>query len=146
MKHKTLTTAVMLGLFLTLAVASVHAQSANRIQVNIPFNFAAGGAKLKAGNYIVERLSMERLASASVDGKTKAFVLAPLALQSQRNPAREKLVFQRYGDQYFLSEVWISRGTEGNGLYPSGAERGLAKELAKTSTRSQSVEIIARAK
>jgi hypothetical protein len=146
MKHKTLTIAAILGLFLTLAVASVQAQSANRIKVTIPFNFTAGGAKLKAGNYIVERLSMEQLAFASVDGKTKAFVLAPLALQRPRNLVREKLVFLRYGDRYFLSEVWISRGTDGNGLHPSGAERGLAKELAKTSTRSQAVEIIARSK
>ena len=88
MKQKTLTTAAMLGLFLTLAVASVQAQSANRIKVTIPFNFTAGGAKLKAGNYIVERLSMERLDFASVDGKTKAFALAPLALQRPRNLVR----------------------------------------------------------
>lgn len=146
MKHKTLITAAMLGLFLTLAVASVQAQSANRIKVTIPFNFTAGGAKLKAGNYIVERLSMERLDFSSADGKTRAFVLAPLAFQRPRNLVREKLVFQRYGDRYFLSEVWISRGSDGNGLHPSGAERGLANELAKTNTKSQSVEIIARSK
>jgi hypothetical protein len=71
MKHKTLTTVAILGLFLTLAVASVHAQSANRIQVTIPFNFAASDAKLKAGKYIVERLSMDRLAFASVDCSSK---------------------------------------------------------------------------
>ena len=146
MKHKTLTTVAILGLFLTLAVALVHAQSANRITVTIPFNFTAGGAKLKAGNYIVDRPSMERLTFASVDGKTRAFVLAPVALQSTRKSVSEKLVFLRYGDQYVLSEIWISRGTDGNGLYSSGAERGLAKELAKTSTKPQTVEIIARSK
>jgi hypothetical protein len=146
MKHKTLATVAILGLFLTLAIASVQAQSANRIQVTIPFNFAAGDAKLKAGKYIVERLSMEQLTFASVDGKTRAFVLAPLALQRTRKSVSERLVFQRYGDQYFLSEIWISGGVDGNGLYPLRAERNVAKELAKTSTKSQSVEIIARSK
>jgi hypothetical protein len=58
----------------------------------------------------------------------------------------QKLVFQRYGDQYFLSEIWISGRADGNGLYPLRAERNLAKELAKTSTKSQSVEIVARSK
>jgi hypothetical protein len=146
MKRKIMTTGAILGLFVMLNVAAAQAQSANRIQANIPFNFVAGDAKLKAGKYIVERLSMETLTVTSMDGKTRASVLAPKTIENRRVAGRYKLVFQRYGDQYFLSEAWIRGGGEGSGLYPSGAERRLAREIAKTNARPQSVEIVASSK
>jgi hypothetical protein len=132
MKYTTLKTLAVFGLFLMLSAASVHAQSANRIAANIPFNFTAGDAKLKAGEYTIQRDNMQMLVVTSADGKTRAFVLAPETVRRMRNDMREKLVFHRHGDQYFLSEVWTSRETEGNGLYASDAERRLTKELART--------------
>ena len=145
MKYKTLKTLAIFGLFL-MAAASVHAQSANRIAANIPFDFTAGKAKLKAGEYTIQRDNMQMLVVTSADGKTRAFVPAPEAVRRMRNDVREKLVFHRHGDQYFLSEVWTSRETEGNGLYPSHAERRSTKELAKTKAAPERIEIVARKK
>jgi hypothetical protein len=146
MKYTTLKTLALFGLFFMLAAASVHAQSANRIAANVPFDFTAGNAKLKAGEYTIRRDDMQMLVVTSADGKTRAFVLAPETVRRTRSDVPEKLVFNRHGDQYFLAEVWISRETDGNGLHASGAERRLTKELAKTKAGPERIEIVARKK
>jgi hypothetical protein len=53
MKKQVLTGMTMLGLFLTLAVASVHAQSKTKIEATIPFDFTVGETKLQFGRYTV---------------------------------------------------------------------------------------------
>lgn len=146
MKYTTLKTLAIFGLFLMMAAASVHAQSANKIAANVPFDFSAGDTKLKAGEYTIRRDDMQMLVVTSADDKTRAFVLAPKAVRRTRSDVPEKLVFHRHGNQYFLSEVWISRASDGNGLYASAAERRLMKDLAKTEAGPERIEIVARKK
>jgi len=144
MKYRTLRTFALVGLLFVLAAASVHAQSWNTITANIPFDFAVGDAKLKAGEYTVDRVDMQRLVVTSVDGKVRIFALAPRTLEQAGNHAAQRLVFHRYGDIYFLSEVWI----DGNntGLYAAKAERQMRKELARTNAKSETTEIVAHAR
>jgi hypothetical protein len=146
MKYTTLKTLAIFGLFFMLAAASAHAQSANRIAANVPFDFSVGDAKLKAGDYTIRHEGSQMLAVTSADGKTRALLLAPRTVRRSRSDVPEKLVFHRYGNQYFLSEVWISRGIDGNGLYASAAERRLTKELAKTNAGPEKIEMVARKK
>ena len=140
MRYTTLKTFALVGLLFTLAAVSVHAQSRTRVEANIPFDFAVGNARLKAGHYIVDFADTEKLFVTSVDGKIKVFALAPGILERMRNDPSSRLVFHRYGNLYFLSEVWISES--GNGLYPSKAERRLAKELAKTRAKPETAKIL----
>jgi len=142
MKYRTLKTFALLGLLSMLAVASVHAQSRNTIEANIPFDFAVGDAKLKAGQYIINRADMERLVVTSTDGKLRVFALAPRNVERTQNEDSEKLVFHHYADMYFLSEAWVNGN--GNGLYPSKAERRVGSELAKTNAKPGRTEILAR--
>jgi len=144
MIYTTLKTVALVGLLFMLTAMSVHAQSRTRVEAHIPFDFAVGNARLKAGQYIVDFADTEKLFFTSVDYKIKVFALAPGILDPRRNDPSERLVFHRYGNLYFLSEVWISGN--GNGLYPSRAERRLAKELAKTNAKPETTEIVARAK
>ena len=144
MKHTILRNAAMLGLFFVLTVASAHAQSDNKIKAYIPFNFAAGDAKLKAGVYTIERVEMDKIVFTSADGKTQIFALAPNSLERTSRDSQQKLKFHRYGDLYFLAEVWVSSYADGNGLDPSGAERRVARELAKSTLKPATTEIVAR--
>jgi len=48
-----------------------------------------------------------------------------------------KLVFTRYGDQYFLSEIWMAGTTVGQKLPKSRREREL--EIAQNETAQQVV-------
>jgi hypothetical protein len=142
MKKQILRSTAILGLFYMLAIASVNAQTPSRVEVNIPFDFSVGKATLKAGTYSIKRTSGSALAIRSADGKTSALVEAPLTIGSRGSKAGERLVFNQYGDQYFLSQVWLTVDT-GRQVFTSGAETKAAREykLAKNDAKPQRVEI-----
>src|SRR5882672_10688855 len=103
-------------------------------------------AKLKAGDYAVKRISKDALQLRNAQTKTSVIVMAPLAIQQTRNDAPEGLVFKRYGNEYFLSQVCTNRAADGRGLFASKTENRLAKEMDKTRQRPPSVEIVAHTK
>ena len=142
MKNQVIRSTAILGLFFMLAIASVNAQTPSRVEVNIPFDFSAGKATLKAGAYSIRKTSGNVLAIRSVDGRTTALVNAPLTIGSRASKAGERLVFNQYGDQYFLSQIWLTVDT-GQQLFTSAAETKAAREyrLANKNAKPQRVEI-----
>jgi hypothetical protein len=142
MKKQFLRTTAILGLFFVIAISSANAQTAGRVEVNIPFDFSAGKVTLKAGSYSIKQTSGNALVIRSVDGKTNALISAPLAIGSRDFKAGERLVFNQYGDRYFLSQVWL-RVDSGLQLFTSGAEAKAARDyrLAKNQAKPQRVEI-----
>lgn len=109
------------GLFVLLAIASAQAQTPSRTEVNIPFDFSAGKASLKAGVYTVKRARGNALIIRSSDGKSTALLNAPLTLGSRDSKSGQRLVFNKYGDQYFLSQIWLTVDA-GRQLFPSDGE------------------------
>jgi hypothetical protein len=108
MKKQTLIASTMLSLVVALAVTSVSAQSSHYFQVTIPFEFAISGKKLPPGEYIVRRISSDKpqwLSISSVNGRRGQSVLTH-NVRAGKLQSESKLVFRRYGDQYFLSQVW----------------------------------------
>lgn len=146
MKYTSLKTIAMLGLFLVLAVVTANAQTGSGIEANVPFDFAAGETKLKAGDYTVKRISKDALQLRNAQTKTSVIVMAPLAIQRTRNDTPERLVFKRYGNEYFLSQVWTNRAADGRGLFASKTESRLAQQMEKTRHAPQAVEVVARIK
>ena len=144
MKNLNLKSLAILGLFFMLAVASAHAQSGSRVEAHIPFDFAAGETKFKAGEYSVKRISKDALLLKSADQKTSAIVQAPESVSQTRNDSPERLVFHRYGNEYFLAQVWLSKGADGRAIYPSKTERQRARELARNNAKPTNVEVAAR--
>ena len=144
MRKQVFTAITMLGLLLTLAGASVHAQSRTKIEATIPFDFTAGETNLKAGVYSVKFISHNALLLRSADGKKSAIIVAPRAIGGETKKP-ERMVFHRYGDRYFLSQVWMLRTDSGRELDPSKAERALAKGLlvAKGNAKPVTVQVAA---
>jgi len=142
MKNHVIRSIAILGLFFMLAIASVNAQTPSKVEVNIPFDFSAGKAMLKAGAYSIKRTSGNLFAIRSADGKTTALVNAPLIIGAWYSKAGERLVFNQYGDQYFLSQVWLSVDT-GRQVFTSGAEIKAAREykLANNNAKPKRAEI-----
>jgi hypothetical protein len=130
MKRHAIATTAFLGLLLMSSLAPVYAQA---LKFEVPFDFvAAQGSMMPAGEYRVTpnqpTQGLVRLASST--GASAAICLAH-AIQSSRPTDTAKLVFNRYGNQYFLSQVW-SQGTDrGHVLPPSKAEREIAKTFSK---------------
>ena len=147
MKVQFIRSVAILGLFFMLAMASVNAQTPSRVEVSIPFDFYAGKATLKAGSYSIKRTSENLVTIRSADGKTTALVNAPLSIASRDSKAGERLVFNQYGEQFFLSQVWLSVDT-GRQLFTSSAEVKAAREykLADKDAKPQRVEIALRSR
>ena len=147
MKNQIIRNTAILGLFFMLAIASVKAQTPSRVEVTIPFDFSAGKANLKAGTYSIRRTSETTLAIRSVDGKTSALVNAPLTIGSRDSNPGERLVFNQYGDRYFLSQVWLSVDI-GRQLFTSGSETKAASDfrLANSNAKPKRVEVAVRGK
>ena len=147
MKNHVIRSIVILSLFFMVAVAGVQAQTPSRVEANIPFDFSAGEAKLKAGAYSIKRSSGSALAVRRADGNKTTLINAPLTIGSRDFKAGERLVFNKYGDRYFLSQVWLSADT-GRQLFTSDVETKAAREyrLADKNAKPQRVEIAARSK
>jgi hypothetical protein len=148
MKKQLFGTLATLSLLFALTIVSAQAQSANRITAHMPFDFQVGAKTLPAGDYSVRRLSSNALLIESADGQQSAVAQAPRNVEGNANakPSTEKLVFRRYGDQYFLAQVWMIRGNVGRAINMSGAERKAAADLklAQNNAKPQIVEISAR--
>lgn len=117
---------VTLGLFFILALVTVQAQT-EKGQVNIPFDFYAGTAKLKAGAYQIKRMSDNLVAVRSADGKKTALVNAPLTIGARDSKSGRRVVFNKYGDQFFVSQIWLDVES-GRQVIPSKEETRIAKD------------------
>jgi len=96
---------------LGLAVAAVRAQAPSKVEVKIPFEFSAGKTTLKAGVYIVKRLSASNVTLRSEDGQASVILNAPVSLTTSDPNAVERFVFNKRDGQYFLSQIWLTADT-----------------------------------
>jgi hypothetical protein len=140
MKSRILRSMSIFGLFFMLAGAGIQAQGQRSAEVNIPFDFAAGKAKLKAGRYTIKRTSDRTISLRNGDGETKAILHTPLTLSARNSEAGERLVFKRYGERYFLSEVWL-RVDSGRQLFATGEESRVAREFKMNKSTPKRVDV-----
>ena len=133
----------ILVLFASLFVSSVNDKASDSVVFQIPFDFVVAGKTLPAGEYIVVRSTLasdEILSIRSLDKSGGAYVLTS-TLRANEILNDSKLVFNRYGDQYFLSEFWTSGEASGRKLIESAQERALGREVAKNGMMSERVAI-----
>jgi len=125
-------TMVMLVVGLALASAAVANGQSERITAQVPFDFIVADKTLSAGRYEVGRAtsSGQALAIRSAS-KTEAVRLASPVDSKSGQIMNAKLVFHRYGETYFLSEVWPGGTSRGSQLAKSKQERGMERELGK---------------
>ncbi|PYX30591.1 MAG: hypothetical protein DMG80_11925 [Acidobacteria bacterium] len=63
-------------------------------------------------------------------------------IQNKEVQQESNLVFRRYGDQYFLGEVWISGRSTGRELPSSRKERLTKQESAKHGGNPEKVAVV----
>ena len=97
--------------FFGLAMAGVQAQAPSKVEVDIPFEFSAGKTTLKPGVYTITRLSGNNLILRRSNSKSAVILNAPLSLTSSDPQSVERLVFNKYGEQFSLSQIWLTADT-----------------------------------
>jgi len=129
---------VMAGMMALIAMATTQvAQAQDRLAVNVPFDFMAGNTQLPAGEYTVQVSAPTHsiILISRKDSTTSAFINTNPAVSSQPQ-SESKLVFNRYGDRDFLSQVWQEGNAEGRQLLKSSREKEMA-QIAKLDTQGQ---------
>ena len=147
MKKQNLRNILMFSLFAILAVANLHAQSSREQTANIPFSFTVADKTFPAGEYRVERLnpSSDKAAIAikSADGHMSKIVLT-MPVQSNVTRETARLVFNHYGDQYFLAQVWTPADNTGLAVPESKTERTLARNSGQREPERATIALNAR--
>jgi hypothetical protein len=105
-----LTIACMLGVGVT-----ARAQDTERVRVNVPFEFVAGGVTLPAGTYTVGRVSPGTSQVLSIRSSDKTAMFVPIVFDGSAT-GQAKLDFAHLGDKYFLSGVETPAGVYTIGL------------------------------
>lgn len=123
MKNRSFAT---LGTLALLAAGAAFGQT--NLTADIPFEFGFAGKVMPAGHYDITKthdLLTVRCYAAS------AGALAPVnALDTPSQDKTGTMVFHKYGDKYFLAEVWTSAAATGAGVIESKAEREIARGAA----------------
>ena len=107
---------------LPVAVFSPAQTKQGDLVADIPFAFVVAKTTLPPGHYIINSLN-ENLGIH--DRQNQGLFVAAHSAQRPAQENSSKLVFHRYGDTYFLSEVWVRGNSIGRALFPSRAEREL---------------------
>ena len=142
---KKLFSVIAMGCLLSLLlVGNVHAQlPGTEIRASIPFDFTVRGKTLSAGEYEITRLGDEPtgLMMRNVRDKREHVIFETEPVDVRRIPRRNVLVFNRYGDSYFLEEVVTAGEETGRELTPSHAERTLRRDMAKNQIEPETVMV-----
>jgi hypothetical protein len=122
---------LLLTIALVTAVATASGQSQHRVNASVPFEFIVGDKTLAAADYRIDTVG-EALAIRNADAKNSVIRLANTIAPKERKSAR--LVFHRYGNTYFLSEVWEGGDRIGRRLVESRQERAMRLERSRVAT------------
>lgn len=147
MKKTAYTMIAMLVLVGSMAVAA-QAQTGGRteLRASIPFQFSVGDRTLPAGEYTVRQVNPASdravLQLRQKDGGATAMIQMNSVIGKAQESA--KLVFNRYGSQYFLAQAWIGGDSDGLQASKSRAERAVERETAGIKTATESVALKSR--
>ena len=147
MTNHFLKTGVLIAVLVVLSAASGRAQGGSSFRVTVPFDFIVSDKTLPAGDYLVARSSQsssEGLRIRAKDGRGGSYFQTK-AIQIAESQKQTKVVFTRYGNQYFLSQVWISGRMTGRELHKSRKELTLEREVAGRAVKPETIAVTARA-
>jgi len=128
---------------LAFLAAPLMVRAQQPMQADIPFAFTAGKAMLPAGEYVVKELGTG-IGVLQIQSKDGNGALYAASFSTRRSEAQSecKLIFHRYGNRYFLWQVWSGGSPSGRELPKSAKEKEQA--LAARHEAQDQVTIVAR--
>jgi hypothetical protein len=136
---KSARTLITLCLVFTTVTLVAQTESRKLMKVNIPFAFSVENHALPDGEYLVFTVSQGWiLLIVSTDGKHSAIVNT-LPNYGSSPSENSRLVFKKYGNEYFPAQVWTAGQNVGRN--PLSGER--AMEIAGSGERPQTFTVLA---
>lgn len=136
MKRTVIAVAAAIGSLL-VPLGIMQAQT-ERALYQIPFSFNAEGVELSSGRYILSPTGAQTGMLRGENGKGVLFILSGM-LTSKDRPAH--LTFNKYGDKYFLRQVWD--GKTGSPVPISVEEREILRNQQEAKIGPEKVSVIA---
>ena len=125
------------------SVASANAQTTHQFTANIPFDFHVSGERFPAGEYRVRCLNpssdVKVLQLRKTDGQSSV-ILHTNGIVGRMNQ-KSKLVFNRYGNQYYFAQAWLPSERIGMQAVKSQQEKATAKEMARLAYKPEMVAL-----
>ena len=146
MRKRFFSAALTCGLFAAIAAATAYAQMpGTTMRTRIPFDFSVRGKTLPAGEYEIRRLNdqPDLLVISSINDRHERAVFNTEAIQARTIPGRGVVEFHRYGDSYFLSEIFAAGQQAGREVKRSRQERDMRSEMAGNNTEPETVALAA---
>jgi len=126
-------------LTLLLAVGAFAQLPGAPLRANIPFDFMVRGKTLPAGEYEFRRINdqADGLEVLNIHQNREHTIFNTEPVEKGNIARHGEIVFHRYGDTYFLYEVWTAGLETGRELPVSKQERYLRSETASNAVRPQ---------
>ncbi len=125
-----------LALLLT-AVASSQVSGAKLLKADIPFDFTLGDTTFPSGHYEVSVAWQGVIWVKGSGDHVKA--INSQTVNSGEYAEHTKLVFRRFGDHYFLAQVWMQGANAGREIPPAREELEIMSR-----NRPETVDVMAR--
>ncbi len=146
MKMQSLKLFVAAAAIAIFTVSSAYAQQV--LKFDVSFQFQIGKAKLDAGKYEMRQLDSSKFLLRNVETGKTGIVVSLAQAGTNESSESEKIVFNRYGNVYFMRQLFVKTGTAGREIGESSAERKLRKnsnnddeKLAKISVERETVAV-----
>ena len=128
-----------------LAATPTKAQSSSGVRADVPFDFIVGDKTLPAGKITVHGASSSNPGPLSITNYDKGQSMFRMSrlLVGPNTTEQGKLVFHKYGNQYFLAQVWIP-GSTALEVAKSRSERAIEREIKLSkNSKAELVSVLA---
>lgn len=131
--HQLLSLFIALVFAVTLYPSKAQAQIIGEMEANIPFQFHAGNVRLPAGRYfirVLDNTDLTVMEISSADGSTSA-LFDVQGTQASSSPAKSELIFDKYGNRYFLAKLFDEGNPSGSQVLESRYEKKVSQAAAE---------------
>jgi hypothetical protein len=130
----------ILSLLVVFTAVSAFAQSGERIDAKIPFNFKIGDKSYKAGNYVIR---VSKTAGGDVlsleDENRNHLQTTVIARNGDLDLNQSELLFNRYENEVFLSKILVPG--KGFSVHQSKSEKQIARQNQNNQDNRRTVAV-----
>jgi hypothetical protein len=128
-RHQLLKLFIAFIFALAIYPTQAHAQIIGDVEAKIPFQFHAGNTKFPAGEYrihVLDNSDLSVMEISSMDGSVSALFQVQEA-ETNSDPAKTELIFNKYGNRYFLAKLFDEGNPSGSRVVESGYEKKVSQ-------------------
>ena len=130
-----ITSIALFALVSFVTVGSISAQD-RAVKANVPFDFTVGDKLLPAGTYLI---SAENDNVIKIENRDKHVTMLSTTTSDGKESKTGELVFNKYGDQYFLHDILCSQAAMNMAVPVSKQEKRARVQEASLNSNGQQV-------